>query len=106
MPEPAGLPLSRHGKTPLEIASHAAREAGAILIKRLGGPNKVQIKGRRNLVTESDFLSEKKVMGIMADHYPGHGILSEESGASDDGNEYLWIIDPLDGTNKYHVGIP
>jgi fructose-1,6-bisphosphatase/inositol monophosphatase family enzyme len=88
------------------VALYAAREAGQILVSRLGQANETQVKGRRNLVTEADFLSEKKVMGILREEYPGHGILSEESGASDDDAEFLWVLDPLDGTNNYHFGIP
>lgn len=100
------LPISKHSRTPLEVASHAALEAGKILLERLDKPNKTTVKGKRNLVTEADFLSEKKVMGILAEEYPDHGILSEESGASGEKAEYTWIIDPLDGTNNYHFGIP
>ena len=108
MPEKAAssLPGSAHGKTPLEVASYAARAAGKILTQRLGQPNKTTVKGKRNLVTEADFLSEKRVMAILSEEYPDHGILSEESGARDADREFVWIIDPLDGTNNYHFGIP
>jgi len=50
------LPISKHSRTPLEVASHAALEAGKILLERLDKPNKTTVKGKRNLVTEADFL--------------------------------------------------
>ncbi len=100
------LPESAHGKTPLTVATYAAREAGKILIQRLGKSNRTTVKGKRNLVTEAEYHKEKKVMSILAEEYPGHGILSEESGGSGEDSEYIWIIDPLDGTNNYHFGIP
>jgi myo-inositol-1(or 4)-monophosphatase len=81
-------------------------EAGKILKNRFGLRNKIQVKGRRNLVTEADLMSEKKIIDILKDEFPAHGILSEEAGASQTEREYVWIIDPLDGTNNFHFGIP
>ncbi len=81
-------------------------EAGKILKARFGKTNKVQIKGRRNLVTEADLKSEAKILQILKREFPDHSILSEEAGASRIEGEYSWIIDPLDGTNNYHFGIP
>ena len=108
MPErrKATLPLSTHGKTPYHVARHAALEAGKILKARFGLHNNVQVKGRRNIVTEADLLSEKKVIEILREEFPSHGILSEEAGVSRPGQECVWIIDPLDGTNNFHFGIP
>jgi len=100
------LPLSIHGKSAYTIARQAASEAGKILKKYHGKPVATYVKGKRNLVTEADLLSEKKIMGIIGSEFPAHGILSEEAGASREGAEYTWIIDPLDGTNNFYFGIP
>ncbi len=59
-----------------------------------------------DLVTEVDELSEKYILSSIKENYPLHGILSEESGKSDIGSDYLWIIDPLDGTTNYAQGLP
>jgi len=106
MPEPVRLPRSIHGKSALTIARHAALESGKILQKRFSLPHKSKSKGRRNLVTEADLQSEKKIIGIIRAEFPGHGIVSEEAGELKAEREYKWIIDPLDGTNNYFFGIP
>jgi myo-inositol-1(or 4)-monophosphatase len=108
MPEgnPAPLPRSSSGRSAYEVARYASLEAGKILKSRFGLDNKIQVKGRRNLVTEADLMSEKKIIEILKYEFPAHGILSEEAGASQTEREYVWIIDPLDGTNNFHFGIP
>ncbi|MCX6004444.1 MAG: inositol monophosphatase family protein [Chloroflexi bacterium] len=100
------LPSSLNGKGPGEVAGFAAREAGKILLNRLHKLNQVQVKGKRNIVTEADLASEKRILEIIREEYPQHGILAEEHGAEDSQSEYVWIIDPLDGTNNYFLGIP
>jgi len=108
MPEKntVSLPKSSHGRTAYEVARYASLEAGKILKSRFGLYNEIQVKGRRNLVTEADLMSEKRIIEILKDEFPSHGILSEEAGASRVEQEYVWIIDPLDGTNNFHFGIP
>ena len=108
MPEGARLPLplSVHGKSAYTIARYAASEAGKILKKYHGKPMDMHVKGKRNLVTEADLLSERKILDIINSEFPSHGILSEEAGVSGEGAEYTWIIDPLDGTNNFYFGIP
>lgn len=100
------LPLSYHGKTPSEVAEFASREAGKILMARLGGSNDIHVKGKRNIVTEADLASEKYILQVIKEEYPQHGILSEEQGEDNPDREYVWIVDPLDGTNNFFFGIP
>jgi myo-inositol-1(or 4)-monophosphatase len=100
------LPESVHNKSAYAVARYVALEAGKILKSRFGSPNAVHVKGKRNIVTEADLLSEKKVIGILKAEFPQHGILSEEAGEGGGGSEYSWIIDPLDGTNNYYFGLP
>lgn len=59
-----------------------------------------------DLVTEIDELSEKYILKAIKENYPLHGILSEESGKADVESDYLWIVDPLDGTTNYAQGLP
>jgi myo-inositol-1(or 4)-monophosphatase len=89
-----------------------ARDAGAILVDRLGRALQVSNKGDIDLVTEADLASEKLIIERIKSHYPRHAILAEESGASDENelvsgkSEWKWIVDPLDGTTNYAHGYP
>lgn len=83
------------------------------LVKSYEAPLKVIDKGKQGVATEADVVSEKFVMDKIQEFYPGHRILSEEDaftrelkmeGAKAD--EYLWLIDPLDGTNNFYNRVP
>lgn len=100
------LPKSINQLSAYSVARKAAIEAGSILKKRFGQQNAVQIKGKRNIVTEADLLSEARTIEMLSSEFPHHGILSEEAGDRRSNSDYTWIIDPLDGTNNYSFGIP
>ena len=93
----------------LNFAIQTAREAGNLLVQRLGTA-KVSIKGDINLVTEADIAAENLIIDRIRSHYPQHGILAEESGEAvlvgRKRSEWKWIIDPLDGTTNYAHGYP
>lgn len=77
---------------------------GAVLQRYYGQLTSVEEKGRQgDLVTNADKESEVAVLAVMRRHLPDHAILAEESGKSADAgeNDYLWAIDPLDGTTNY-----
>jgi myo-inositol-1(or 4)-monophosphatase len=83
------------------------------LVRSYTEPLKVLDKGKHGLATEADILSEAYVIKKIREHYPDHGILSEEDafarelkmeGAKAD--QYLWLIDPLDGTNNFYNKVP
>ena len=94
----------------LNIAIRAARAAGAIINRAAMDLDvlKVAAKGTNDFVTEVDQAAEAAIISTLLDAYPGHGILAEESGrthgAAD--SEYVWIIDPLDGTTNFIHGFP
>jgi len=90
----------------LEIAQVAAIKAGRILRERISGNREVSYKGEINLVTEMDRLSERTVVETILEAFPGHGVLAEEEAKIENGSEFLWIIDPLDGTTNYAHGYP
>lgn len=100
------LPLSKSGRTTLEVATHAAQEAGKVLVDRFASKKAIKHKGRGNLVTEVDTLSEKLIVGLLKDEYPDYHVLSEETNSATLVTGYTWIVDPLDGTNNYVFGIP
>lgn len=83
-----------------------ARQAGSILSDGYEKDIRVDYKGEIDLVTEVDHRSEKYLLGEIAQHFPGHSIMAEESGNIDGSDEHLWIIDPLDGTVNYAHGVP
>jgi len=83
-----------------------AREAGAILKKRLGRPGRVDFKGEVNIVTEMDRKSEDFIVTRIRADFPEHGIITEESDELTTRGGYRWIIDPLDGTTNYAHGNP
>lgn len=87
----------------LDIATEAALQAGTVLQSYWGKLDKIEEKGRPgDLVTAADKASEAKVLEIFGRHLPDHAILAEESGQLGDRNsEFLWAIDPLDGTTNY-----
>ena len=59
-----------------------------------------------DLVTEIDKKSEKYIIDKIEENYPDHAILGEETGEHEKESDYLWVIDPLDGTNNYAQGLP
>ncbi|HSI59616.1 MAG TPA: inositol monophosphatase family protein [Ideonella sp.] len=94
----------------LNIAIKAARAAGAIINRASLDIDvlKVSSKGANDFVTEVDQAAEAAIIDILLTAYPGHAILAEESGrehGSKD-SDFLWIIDPLDGTTNFIHGFP
>jgi len=94
----------------LNIAVKAARAAGSIINRAALDVERLQVtaKGVNDFVTEVDQAAEQAVIDVLLTAYPGHGILAEESGRAHGAkhSEYLWIIDPLDGTTNFIHGLP
>jgi myo-inositol-1(or 4)-monophosphatase len=94
----------------LNTAIKAARAAGAIINRASLDLDllKVNTKAPNDFVTEVDHKSEEVVIETLLGAYPGHGILAEESGSAHGAkdSEYVWIIDPLDGTTNFIHGFP
>ena len=94
----------------LNIAIKAARAAGAIINRASLDLDRLQVntKAPNDFVTEVDHAAEAAVIDILLGAYPGHGILAEESGSTRGAphSEYVWIIDPLDGTTNFIHGLP
>ena len=91
----------------LQAGVAAARSAGKVIaahFRRLPA-SAVRRKGVNDFVTRADLEAEAAIRRILAERCPGHGILAEESGGAAAG-EWLWVIDPLDGTTNFIRGIP
>jgi myo-inositol-1(or 4)-monophosphatase len=91
----------------LNIAVRAAREAGDIIIRQSNRLHELKItsKARNSYVSEVDRKAEDHIIYTIQKAYPDHGIFAEESGIQE-GDEFQWIIDPLDGTTNYLHGFP
>lgn len=94
----------------LNIAVRAARSAGSIINRAALDLDvlKVGSKGTNDFVTEVDQAAEEAIISTLLEAYPGHAILAEESGRQRGSrhSDYLWIIDPLDGTTNFIHGFP
>lgn len=94
----------------LNIAIRAAREAGNIIARGVERLDTLKItqKSERDFVTNIDIKAEQAIIATLRKAYPNHSILSEECGLDQksEHSEYLWIIDPLDGTTNFIHGFP
>ncbi|KRT59844.1 inositol monophosphatase family protein, partial [endosymbiont of Ridgeia piscesae] len=89
------------------IAVRAAREASKVLLRYYERADVLNIseKGRNEFVSEVDRNAEQVIIEVLREKYPNHAILAEESGKHA-GDDYQWVIDPLDGTTNYLHGFP
>lgn len=92
----------------LETAIKAAYAASDVILKAYGSleNDHVDLKGQGDYVTDADKESEKAIVRIIKAKYPDHSFYGEESGFLDSGSDYVWIIDPIDGTTNFIQGIP
>ena len=94
----------------LNIAVKAARAAGAIINRAALDLEVIKVgsKGPNDFVSEVDRKAEEVIIQTLLEAYPGHGILAEESGREHGArhSDYVWIIDPLDGTTNFLHGFP
>jgi myo-inositol-1(or 4)-monophosphatase len=94
----------------INVAIKAARAAGAIINRAALDVESVRISQKQvnDFVTEVDHAAEKTIIETLLGAYPGHGILAEESGSEHGAkdSEFVWIIDPLDGTTNFIHGFP
>lgn len=89
----------------MSLGIEAAYEAGKLLVDNFGKITKIESKGDRDLVTNLDKEAEKIIVDKIRAKFPVHGIIGEESGKLGGDQEWLWIIDPLDGTHNFIRGI-
>jgi myo-inositol-1(or 4)-monophosphatase len=92
----------------LNTAVKAARKAAAIITRASYDVDKLTVRSKRknDFVSEVDHAAEDAIIGVLRDAYPDHGFLAEESGETQSEREYVWVIDPLDGTTNFLHGVP
>jgi len=90
----------------IETAVRAARAAGEIIRRDFGDPTGIRFKGKGNPVTQTDIDSERTILAMLRSDFPSHDFLTEETEHESTGSEFLWIIDPLDGTTNFTHSYP
>src|SRR5450759_3207464 len=90
----------------LETAIDIAREAGVLLAHYFERGIAWELKGDYDLVTEADRASEKLVVERLKSYFPNHSVLGEEGGLRESSSEYIWYVDPRDGTTNFAHGYP
>ena len=94
----------------INVAIKAARAAGAIINRAALDVESVRVSQKQvnDFVTEVDQAAEQAIIDILLVAYPGHAIWAEESGRTQGAqdSDYVWIIDPLDGTTNFLHGLP
>ena len=93
-------------KPDLSDLESLAREAGEIIRAGFHQHNQIELKGEIDLVTETDKQSESFLLGAIADKFPTHRVISEETGGREGSDEHVWYLDPLDGTTNFAHGLP
>src|SRR5690606_15890132 len=95
----------------LNIALRAARSAGELIFRSIERLDAISVneKDAKDYVSEVDLAAEQCIINALRKAYPNHGFMGEESGltpGSGEGSDYLWVIDPLDGTTNFLRGVP
>jgi len=90
----------------LEIAKEAAIAAGAYLRERFNQQLIPDLESHNDVKLPEDRESERRIIEVIHKHFPTHTVYSEEVGVVSRDEEYVWIVDPLDGTNNYFIGYP
>lgn len=105
--EAAGTERSKPGPF-LAAALEAARLGGSILAE-IGCPQNIRAKAPRDLVTEADLAAQQVIQQHLAERFPDHSQIGEEQVEGDSRNpraDYVWAVDPLDGTTNFVHGLP
>jgi myo-inositol-1(or 4)-monophosphatase len=90
----------------LRTAFKAAEEAGEIIDKFFRNGFDDWEKDDGSAVTEADLRSQEKIVEMISEEFPGDGFLGEEEHLEPEGEERVWVIDPLDGTANFEKGSP
>ncbi|MCX7556559.1 inositol-phosphate phosphatase [Xanthomonadaceae bacterium JHOS43] len=84
----------------LDIARHAAQAAAQVIDGYYRGQYRAELKSDATPVTEADVEAERAIRAVLREAFPDHAIHGEEQGRDGDG-DFLWLVDPLDGTKSF-----
>lgn len=85
----------------LEVALKAAKSARELILDYYNGSFDIEIKADQTPVTVADRGAERLIRKTISEAFPAHGIYGEEYGAETGETDYLWLIDPIDGTKSF-----
>ena len=98
--------MSKHAEY-LEFAKLLAVKSGALISTYFGSHDvEAEIKSDQTPVTVADREAEQLIRKMILNRFPTHGIVGEEYGAENEGADYVWVIDPIDGTKTFMTGVP
>ncbi len=91
-----------------KVAIAAVKKSGKMLIREYQNFDRssIKLKSHHEILTRNDLLSEEIIIKEINNNFPNHKILSEEMGEAGHDSEYLWIIDPIDGTTNFSMHNP
>jgi len=90
----------------LQVALQAVKEAEKIINQYYSNDIRLTLKPDQSPVTLADQEAEQVIRRVIQESFPNHSILGEEGGGADTESEFLWIIDPIDGTKNYVRQVP
>jgi histidinol-phosphatase len=85
----------------LQAAIEAAKAARDVILPFYRSNLNIELKSDRSPVTEADRAAEVCIRNILLERFPGHGMYGEEYGSINPDAEYLWLVDPIDGTKSF-----
>lgn len=88
------------------FAAVLADESRRMLLDVVHQERAIEIKPDRSFVTDMDLAIERRLRELIADVYPGHGVIGEEQGGASVDAEFVWVLDPIDGTAPFIAGMP
>lgn len=92
----------------LKVAKEAALEAGKVIQKYSGTNLQKNIKHKdvSDFATAADIEAEKLIVSILSKNFPEHNVIAEENEKTNKESEFTWVIDPVDGTFSFSIGVP
>ncbi|CAL1402390.1 unnamed protein product [Linum trigynum] len=91
----------------IQVVETAAKTGAEVVMEAVNKPRNITYKGLTDLVTDTDQMSEAAILEVVNKNFGDHLILGEEGGViGDSHSDYLWCIDPLDGTTNFAHGYP
>lgn len=102
----SSLPISKTGKSVIEVIEETVRISGGVLLSRFSQEKKIKSKGPKDIVTDVDVAVEKLIFEQLTSHFPDMGMIGEESFKGDMPGGFVWVVDPIDGTRNFAAGIP
>ena len=91
--------------TAIEVASQVGTRLREMLGESRASKGVTTKRNQADLVTKADRMTEEHIVRLLRERFPNHGVVAEE-GTAHPGQEYRWIIDPIDGTTNFAYGLP